>query len=329
MTSKSPWRATIGIDNTRGASAGAGSAACAAPTNPRKVPAASRRSRSSERRWERRESSGPARWPAHMQGALCALRVSVAAPDKTELCLHHAGRTVGIRQVDPVLLYRQSQRGGAREVPAHSQAGLVNELIHAMGGLDRGADLAVPGIPPAACGWPAIWNIGIDEGIAETRHDERRKGARHQVVVQVNPRGEGFHVATHSERAAALPDQCAFVVDFRIVESEMQFQVRIEPVAEVERQAPVIIKLDDRTELGRERRAVLIDDIEADIPSCLARLRTGYLAQRQPCQRQHQNPDFHQRPTHTRLLKLQLANVREYTVASTIRSCPKGQLVAA
>src|SRR5262245_26134714 len=109
--------------------------------------------------WDRPAS--PRSRPAARPTCFVELSRSIAAPDKAQLDLQHAG-SAGIVQVDPVLFDAEADRGAAAEVEAHAAAHLVGELIDSLGGLHRGADVAIPGIPEAARGGAAVGDIGVD-----------------------------------------------------------------------------------------------------------------------------------------------------------------------
>src|SRR5580698_9543002 len=71
-------------------------------------------------------------------------------------------------EIDPMALKRQSYRGTGSDIPSHARAYLVSNPVFLSRRLYGRADVAIPGIPPAACLRAPAGDVGIDEAITNT-----------------------------------------------------------------------------------------------------------------------------------------------------------------
>ena len=139
-----------------------------------------------------------------------------------------------------------------RGVPTHTQTRAVDEFFNAARFLPGAADLAVPGIPPAAGLRRPIRNIGVDEGVADRGVDIRGDRAFHEIEVHAHSRGESFQftIDTGIDIREFRVDEGRLVIDVVPVDAEIHDQALTHAVAEGESHADVAIDCGGRTAIG-------------------------------------------------------------------------------
>src|SRR6185503_17438692 len=114
-------------------------------------------------------SAPPARLP-HVAAAARVIYPSITyRHSELDLVEVHGG--IG---VDPALVVAEAHRPDVVDVPAHTDAGAVHERVGGAGVLPGSANVAVPGVPPAAAHRRAVRDVGINEGVTDRRRDVRR-----------------------------------------------------------------------------------------------------------------------------------------------------------
>jgi hypothetical protein len=171
-----------------------------------------------------------------------------------------------------MLLVREAHGITRIQVPAQTESRVVRELFGGGRALVGRADLAVPGIPPAADLRRTVGNVGVDEGVADSAGDIWSEWPVDEIEIAPDEWCELLDFAPGVEgqarRRGGLESQV--LVRAEPVEAETHLETIAEPIGTEQREADIAVEADFRPAIELDVVAVQVDQVGTEFPACLA-----------------------------------------------------------